>query len=153
VATSDLVVAGGIGQPKDEMEGVSGRRFEVEMEVKAPGVFVLGMNEKAGNADSPGCDQGRFYGGLKEGRTKPTASMLLVHSHSRQDDGGDGVGHVSAGSTPYLAVGHRSIGKRIKPNDSAIIDHHMRLRATGHLVCHGPLLEPLVQLWLAAGES
>jgi hypothetical protein len=65
VAASDLFVAGDISQPKDEMEGVGGRRFEVEMEVKAPCLFVLGMNEKAGNADGPSCDQSGFYGGLK----------------------------------------------------------------------------------------
>jgi hypothetical protein len=65
VATSDLFVAGDISEPKDEMEGVGGRRFEVEMEVKAPGLFVLGMNEKAGNADGPRCDQSGFYGRLK----------------------------------------------------------------------------------------
>jgi hypothetical protein len=58
-------VAGDVSQPKDEVEGVSWRRFEVEMEVKTPGVFVLGMNEKAGDSDGPGCDQRRFYGRLE----------------------------------------------------------------------------------------
>ena len=65
VVASCLFVAGDVSQPKDEVEGVSWRRFEVEMEVKTPGVFVLGMNEKAGNADGPSCDQSGFYGGLK----------------------------------------------------------------------------------------
>ena len=65
VVASCLFVAGDVSQPKDEVEGVSWRRFEVEMEVKTPGIFVLGMNEKAGDSDGPGCDQRRFYGRLE----------------------------------------------------------------------------------------
>ena len=137
-------MAGDISQPKNEMEGVSGRWFEVEMEVEAPGVFVLCMNDKASDADGPGCGQGRFYGGLKEGRSKSTASVLLVDSHSRQDDSGNGVGHVAAGSTSYVAMGHCPIGERVKPNDPAIVCHDVRLRAPRDLIRHGPLSKPLV---------
>ena len=137
-------MAGYIGQRKNEMEGVSRRWFEVEMEVETPSIVVLGMNEKASDADGPGCGQGRFYGGLKWSRTKPSASELLVYGHSRQDDSGNGIKHIAADSTPHVAVGDRSVGKRVKPNDSAIIDHDVRLRAAGDLVCHGPLSEPLV---------
>ena len=146
-------MTGDISQPKKEMEGVGGRRFEVEMKVEAPGAFIHCMNEKARDADCPSCGHGRFYGGLEQCRTKPAASVFLIHSHSRQDDGGDRVGHVAASSTPYLAVGHRSVGKGVKPNDSTLFDHDVRLGCAGDLVCHRPLLEPLVKLWLAAGEA
>jgi len=75
---------------------VGGRRFEVKMKKETPGVVVLGVNEKARNADGPSSSQGRFDGGLKEGCSKPSASVLFVHSHSGQDDCWNGIGHSSA---------------------------------------------------------
>jgi hypothetical protein len=39
-------MARNVNQSTNEMEGVSGRRFEVEIKVDRAGVFVLRMNEK-----------------------------------------------------------------------------------------------------------
>jgi len=132
------------------MKAIGGRSFEVEVQVETPGGVVPGVHDEACNVDGPGGGQGRFHGGLKEGRTKPLTPVLLVHGHSRQNDGGNGFGHAAVPSTPCIGVGHRGGGKRVIPDDSPTVDHDMRLRGTGDLECHGPLPQPGVEFRPAA---